>query len=129
MVVAIAVVPAPPGCSPASGDEGDPHQLIASAASARLALPGGWPGRRPPAQMWLIPIAVELYKLGGLPPSQIPGGAPDGVRLQWDATGQRLRADPVGRPVYAIADLSRGGSPTWYSPAQNLDPGVAAAPR
>ena len=48
-----------------------------------------------------------LYQLDGAAAQQIPGGAPDGVRLQWDAAGQRLRAEPVGQPVYAITDLRR----------------------
>ena len=57
----------------------------------------------------LIPSAdVDvLYRLEGAAVQQIPGGAPDGVRLQWDAAGQRLRAEPVGAPVYAITDLRR----------------------
>jgi hypothetical protein len=29
------------------------------------------------------------------------------VRLLWDAAGQRLRAEPVGRPMYALTDLPR----------------------
>lgn len=60
-------------------------------------------------QPLLIPgrdVAV-VYRLGGAAADQLPGGAPDGVRLQWDATGQRLRAEPIGRPVYAITDLGR----------------------
>ena len=48
-----------------------------------------------------------LYQLEGAAAEQIPGGAPDGVRLQWDAAGQRLRAEPVGQAVYAITDLHR----------------------
>ncbi len=61
------------------------------------------------AQPLLVPgrdVAV-VYRLGGAAAEQLPGGAPDGVRLQWDATGQRLRAEPIGRPVYAITDLGR----------------------
>ena len=61
------------------------------------------------AQPLLVPgrdVAV-VYRLGGAAAEQIPGGAPDGVRLQWDATGQRLRAEPIGSPVYAITDLGR----------------------
>ena len=48
-----------------------------------------------------------LYQLDGPAAQQIPGGAPDGVRLQWNAAGQRLRAEPVGGIVYAITDLRR----------------------
>ena len=48
-----------------------------------------------------------LYRLDGAAADQIPGGAPGGVRLEWDAGGQRLRAEPVGQPVYAITDLRR----------------------
>lgn len=61
------------------------------------------------AQPMLVPgrDVTVLYRLGGEAAEQIPGGAPDGVRLQWDAAGQRLRAEPVGRPVYAITDLGR----------------------
>ena len=57
----------------------------------------------------LIPAGnVEVvYRLGGAASEQIPGGAPDGVRLQWDAANQRLRAEPIGRPVYVITDLAR----------------------
>ena len=61
------------------------------------------------AQPMLLPgrdVAV-LYRLGGAAADQIPGGAPDGVRLLWDAAGQRLRAEPVGRPMYALTDLPR----------------------
>lgn len=57
----------------------------------------------------LIPardVAVT-YRLGGAAASQLPGGAPDGVRLAWDAAGQRLRAEPIGRPMYALTDLPR----------------------
>ena len=50
---------------------------------------------------------TATYQLGGALADQIPGGAPDGVRLEWDAAGQRLRADPVRRPNYAILDLTR----------------------
>ena len=61
------------------------------------------------AQPRLVPAGdVEVvYRLGGAAADQIPGGAPDGVRLQWDAAGQRLRAEPIGRNVYALTDLSR----------------------
>ncbi len=61
------------------------------------------------AQPRLIPAGdVDvLYRLGGAAVEQIPGGAPDGVRLQWDAPTQRLRAEPVGRPAYVITDLGR----------------------
>ena len=61
------------------------------------------------AQPRLVPSAdVEVvYRVSGAAADQIPGGAPDGVRLQWDAAGQRLRAEPVGRTMYAITDLSR----------------------
>ncbi len=61
------------------------------------------------AQPRLVPATdVDvLYHLEGAAAQQIPGGAPDGVRLQWDAAGQRLRAEPVGAPVYAITDLRR----------------------
>ena len=61
------------------------------------------------AQPLLVPgrdVAV-VYRVGGAAADRIPGGAPDGVRLQWDAVGQRLRAEPIGRPVYAITDLGR----------------------
>ncbi len=81
-----------------------------------------WPGLRWVALAWLLATpgaawaqprlipnadANVLYRVGGAAAAQIPGGAPDGVRLEWDATGQRLRAEPLGGPVYAIADLSR----------------------
>lgn len=61
------------------------------------------------AQPRLVPAGdVDvLYRVEGAAAQQIPGGAPDGVRLQWDAAGQRLRAEPVGQPVYAITDLRR----------------------
>ncbi len=48
-----------------------------------------------------------LYRLEGAAAQQIPGGAPQGVRLEWDAAGQRLRAEPVGQALYAITDLRR----------------------
>jgi hypothetical protein len=62
-----------------------------------LALPG-----LACAQPRLVPSADAdvVYRVTGTAADQIPGGAPDGVRLQWDAAGQRLRA-------YAIADLPR----------------------
>ncbi len=61
------------------------------------------------AQPRLVPAGnVDvLYRLEGAAVQQIPGGAPEGVRLEWDAAGQRLRAEPVGQPVYAIVDLRR----------------------
>ncbi len=61
------------------------------------------------AQPRLVPAGdVDVtYRLTGAAMDQIPGGAPDGVRLQWDAADQRLRAEPVGGPVYAITDLMR----------------------
>ena len=61
------------------------------------------------AQPRLVPSGdVDvLYQLDGPAAQQIPGGAPDGVRLQWNASGQRLRAEPVGGIVYAITDLRR----------------------
>ncbi len=61
------------------------------------------------AQPRLVPSADvdALYRVGGAAAEQIPGGAPDGVRLQWDAAGQRLRAEAVGQPNYAITDLPR----------------------
>ncbi len=48
-----------------------------------------------------------LYRLDGAAAQQVPGGAPQGVRLEWDAAGQRLRAEPVGQALYAITDLRR----------------------
>ncbi len=61
------------------------------------------------AQPRLVPQGdVDVtYRLSGAAAEQIPGGVPDGVRLQWDARGQRLRAEPVGGGVYAITDLQR----------------------
>ena len=61
------------------------------------------------AQPRLVPTGdVDVvYRLSGSAADQIPGGAPDGVRLRWDAANQRLRAEPVGRPVYVITDLGR----------------------
>jgi hypothetical protein len=59
------------------------------------------------AQPALIPgrdVAVQ-YRLNGAAAEQIPGGAPNGVRLVWDAAGQRLRAEPIGQPMYALTDL------------------------
>ncbi len=48
-----------------------------------------------------------LYRVSGPAVAAIPGGAPGGIRLEWDAAGERLRSGPVGGPVYAIADLGR----------------------
>ena len=61
------------------------------------------------SQPRLVPAgdADVVYRVAGAAAAQIPGGAPDGVRLQWDAAGERLRAEPVGGPVYAITDLMR----------------------
>ena len=61
------------------------------------------------AQPLLVPRqdVTVLYRLAGAASDQIPGGAPGGVRLAWDAAGQRLRAEPLGRPFYALADLGR----------------------
>ncbi|WP_158744608.1 hypothetical protein [Acidisphaera sp. L21] len=72
------------------------------------------------AQPRLVPSGdVDLvYRLAGAAATQIPGGAPDGVRLQWDAMGQRLRTEPVGRPMYAITDLQRHVADIVF-PAQN----------
>ena len=71
--------------------------LLAGAPMGAMAQPLLVPGRD---------VAVT-YRLTGAAADQIPGGAPDGVRLQWDATGQRLRTEPVGRPMYALTDLQR----------------------
>ena len=73
-----------------------------------LALALCWPGWAV-AQPLLVPgrdVAIT-YRLEGAAADQIPGGAPNGVRLAWDATGQRLRAEPLGRPMYALTDLQR----------------------
>ena len=61
------------------------------------------------AQPRLVPEAdvQVLYHLSGPAADAIPGGAAEGVRLEWDAAGERLRSEPVGGPVYAIADLGR----------------------
>ena len=61
------------------------------------------------AQPRLVPKAdVDvLYRVSGPAAAAIPGGAPGGVRLEWDAAGERLRSEPVGGAVYAIADLGR----------------------
>jgi hypothetical protein len=61
------------------------------------------------AQPRLVPtqdVAV-VYRIGGSAAQRIPGGAPEGVRVVWDAAGQRVRAEPVGLGTYAIADLGR----------------------
>jgi hypothetical protein len=78
--------------------------LMAAVFAPAVAASGAAQG-----QPLLIPgrdVSV-LYRLGGAAADQIPGGAPDGVRLLWDAAGQRLRAEPVGRPMYALTDLQR----------------------
>ena len=70
---------------------------------------GGLGAAAAESQPLLVPgrdVAVT-YQLSGAAAEQIPGGAPNGVRLQWDATGQRLRTEPVGRPMYALTDLQR----------------------
>ncbi len=61
------------------------------------------------AQPRLVPASnvQVLYHLSGPAAAAIPGGAAEGVRLEWDAAGERLRSEPVGGPVYAIADLGR----------------------
>jgi hypothetical protein len=61
------------------------------------------------AQPRLVPshdVAV-VYRVGGAAAERIPGGAPHGVRVVWDAAGQRVRAEPIGQGTYAIADLGR----------------------
>jgi hypothetical protein len=79
-------------------------KLAMATALAVLAL-----GRVAAAQPRLVPTGdVQVtYQLSGSMTERIPGGAPDGVRLMWDAAGQRLRTEPVGRPMYAITDLGR----------------------
>ena len=61
------------------------------------------------AQPRLVPAddVQVLYHISGPAAASIPGGAPDGVRLEWDAAGERLRSEPVGGAVYAITDLGR----------------------
>jgi hypothetical protein len=75
-----------------------------------LAVALVWPGlAAAQSQPLLVPgrdVAI-VYRLEGAAVDQIPGGAPNGVRLVWDATGQRLRAEPMGRPMYALTDLQR----------------------
>jgi hypothetical protein len=80
--------------------------MVALAFCSGLA----WSGAaRAQSQPLLVPgrdVAV-VYQLHGAAADQIPGGAPNGVRLLWDATGQRLRTEPMGRPMYALTDLQR----------------------
>ncbi len=61
------------------------------------------------AQPRLIPEhdVTVVYRVEGPATARIPGGAPDGVRLAWDAAGGRLRAEPVGQGTYAVTDLAR----------------------
>ncbi len=74
------------------------------------------------AQPRLVPAGdVDvLYRLAGAAAGQIPGGAPDGVRLQWDAAGQRLRAEVVNRQIYAITDLPRRLEQIVFAPQASL---------
>jgi hypothetical protein len=48
---------------------------------------------------------TATYRVSGAAASRIPGGAPDGVRVAWNASGQRLRAEVVGQPNYALVSL------------------------
>ncbi len=61
------------------------------------------------AQPRLVPgqDVTVVYRVDGPATARIPGGAPNGVRLAWDAAGQRLRAEPLGQGTYAITDLGR----------------------
>ena len=83
--------------------------VVRIAAIGCLLLPGLGLGLGAAAQPRLVPTGdVDvLYQVDGAAAQQIPGGAAGGVRLMWDAAGERLRAEPVGQPVYAITDLRR----------------------
>ena len=89
-------------------NDGPTIRLIGAARVCLVAAAGFLPALAA-AQPRLVPggDVDVLYQLEGAAAEQIPGGAPGGVRLQWDAAGQRLRAEPVGQPVYAITDLHR----------------------
>lgn len=74
------------------------------------------------AQPRLIPngdVSVT-YRVEGAAVDQIPGGAPNGVQLVWDAAGQRLRAEPVGGPVYAIVDLARRSTDIVFAAQRSI---------
>jgi len=45
------------------------------------------------------------YRVSGVAVDRIPGGAPDGLWVMWDAVEQRLRAEAVGQPNYALVAL------------------------
>ncbi|HYZ61843.1 MAG TPA: hypothetical protein VE650_05265 [Acetobacteraceae bacterium] len=51
-----------------------------------------------------------VYRLGGAAAESIPGGAAGSVRVAWSAAGQRLRAEPEGRPQSVLVEL--GGAPS-----------------
>ena len=77
-------------------------RLVAALASLAMpALAAAQPRLVPPDDVQV------LYRASGPAVAAIPGGAPGGIRLEWDAGAERLRSEPVGGPVYAIADLGR----------------------
>lgn len=45
------------------------------------------------------------YRVEGAAVDAIPGGIPGGLRLSWDAAGQRLRAEAEGRTQAVLVDL------------------------
>jgi len=47
------------------------------------------------------------YRVEGAAASAVPGGIPGSLRLLWDASGQRLRAEPEGRSQAVLVDLRR----------------------
>jgi len=70
---------------------------------AAFALPAASAQDRPRIQP-SRDVAV-IYRVEGAAASAVPGGIPGALRLSWDASGQRLRAEPEGRTQAVIVDL------------------------
>ncbi len=68
--------------------------LCTGAASAQ-GVPGVIPSRS----------VTVTYRVSGAAIDRIPGGAPNGVQVTWDAVEQRMRAEALGQPNYALVAL------------------------
>lgn len=83
-----------------------PLLMIACAAMAQAAPPQAASSQDRPRVQPDRDVTVT-YRLEGAATQAIPGGVDGPLRLSWDATGQRLRAEPANRPQAVIVDLPR----------------------
>ena len=78
--------------------------MLSPTVACAQSAPGAIPSRSVPG---LIPSrsVTVTYRVSGAAVDRIPGGAPNGVQVAWDAVEQRLRVEAVGQPNYALVAL------------------------